>query len=83
MPPNLLRKSVPPTSAGAARDVSSRGPDSRPATRPTDQFSTMRTDLTEAIMTYQTIGMASDRVLHSLATGSGIEDRRTLGNGID
>lgn len=31
-------------------------------------------------MTYQTIGMASDRVLHSLATGSGIEDRRTLGD---
>ena len=34
-------------------------------------------------MTCQTIGMASDRVLHSLATGSGIEDRRTLGDGID
>ena len=34
-------------------------------------------------MTYQTIGMASDRVLHSLATGSGIEDRHTLGDGID
>ena len=33
-------------------------------------------------MTYQTIGMASDRVLHSLAAGSGIEDRRTLGDGI-
>ena len=34
-------------------------------------------------MTCQTIGMASDRVLHSLATGSGIEDRRTPGDGID
>ncbi|GAC1582400.1 MAG: hypothetical protein NVS3B5_16800 [Sphingomicrobium sp.] len=34
-------------------------------------------------MTYQTIGMASDRVLHSLATGSGIEDRRTLGDVIN
>ena len=32
---------------------------------------------------YQTIGMASDRVLHSLRAGSGIEDRRTLGDGID
>ena len=34
-------------------------------------------------MTYQAIGMASDRMLHSLRAGSGIEDRRTLGDGID
>ena len=34
-------------------------------------------------MTYQIIGMASDRVLHSLRAGSEIEDRRTLGDGID
>ena len=32
---------------------------------------------------YLTIGMASDRVLHSLRAGSEIEDRRTLGDGID
>ena len=34
-------------------------------------------------MTYQTIGMASDRVLHRLATVGEIEARCTLGDGID
>ena len=34
-------------------------------------------------MTYQTIGMASDRVLHSLATGGEIEARCTTGSAID
>ena len=32
---------------------------------------------------YLTIGMASDRVLHGLVTGSEIEDLRTPGDGID
>ena len=34
-------------------------------------------------MTYQSIGMASGRVLHSLARGCKIDDRRTLGEAID
>jgi hypothetical protein len=46
-------------------------------------FSTMRTDSMEAIMTYQTIGMVSNRVLHNLATGSEIKARCTTGGAID
>ena len=79
MPPNLLRKSVPPTSASRRSAALTAAPP--PVSR--TPFSMVRTQALEVIMgMYQSIGTASDRVMATLMAGLELEFGRGAGEAL-
>ncbi len=74
VPPNLLRKSVPPTSASRRLRYRFGGPDSRSATRRRGRVLDEEGSKRRQVMThYQPISVAVDRVVSALAAGLEIE----------
>lgn len=83
VPPNLLRKSVPPASASRRLRWRSGGPDSRSATRLLGRILDGRMIEEEIVMTcFQPISAASDRVLEALIAGLEIEFGRGAGEAL-
>ena len=83
VPPNLLRKSVPPTSASRRLRLRSGGPDSRSAARRRgcvlgDEGGKRRQYMTH----YQPISAAADRVVSALISGLELEFGRGAGEAL-
>ena len=82
-PPIFMRKSVPPTSAGAALLLRSRGPDSRAATRLLEAVLDLGNKFEECVMAnVSTINECTDRVMATLIAGLEIEFGRGAAEGL-
>ena len=83
VPPNLLRKSVPPASASRRLRLRSGGPDSRCATRRRGCVLDEEGGKRRQFMTqYQPISAAADRVVSALAAGLELEFGRGAGEAL-